>query len=793
MAQGSFFDNVGKRQLIVSDFIPKLRQHITEQIVYYDEGYFAFGVRLTGFNFEGVDEKNLYAKYKIFNHALTSFGKQFGKSGAITSIVQRKKYHFSADYIFGNPFIIQFAEKYIRNLNQQDCFKNEFNLIFLIKEQDFKLGLKKAEEQIQVIINMLADFEPKLLSTYENRYGVMFSELYDLFSSLINAHQDPCPLSTEDAYQVLPSASIHFGNNLLEIRNNNQKKWAQIYDLRDFGLSNLKVLAPILSLPAEFNLVHDFAFLDNSKILSKVRKQLNEFLSVQDKAFYQQEELIELEGQVTSGNLNFGTLRSSLMVLGSSPEDAIDKGSRAYSLLLNSGGFRYQKSGWSAPATYFSQIPGSKAKPRPLTKAITNFSHIAYPYDYATGKEWHNPLGDGSAVMPLLTDSKTLYFFNFHYTNLHEQTQDKPVVGHTLILGKSETGKTTLNNALLSFLMRFTPYMFVLDLDQGMEIFLRVIGGQYFQLKIGHSTGMNPFKLPANDKNIDFLTSLVEMCAGEDLTPEEELAIKEAVETVLHLEEGNRDFSHLLQNIHLAKLRMRLQKWTREGRFGWVFDNPDNIFKPEEFRMVGFDLTEILRSEEETYPPTQPILAYMLHLREMMMQNVAKEDNQSYMATVIEEFWFATKYPRVAEEIKKILKSERKRHNFAILVSQSPADAIKSPIFEAIVEQTATKIFLPNPSAEYKDSYERCGITQTEFDRITNLPEKSRQFLIKQGHQSAIARLNLHGFDEELAVLSGTSANVALMHQMMEEYGHDNWYQPWIETILQRRGKNEIT
>lgn len=782
MIMSKFFKKIGDRQLIASDFLPKIRQHITSNVVYYDEGYFGFGLKLSGFNFEGVDESILYAKYKVFNHALMTFGKNFGGAGAITSIVRRRKYSFPTQYEFSNPFVQQFADRYVDALNQQDCFKNDFFLFFIIKDQDFTIGLKKTNEQIQVMQNTLAEFEPRLLSTYQNPRGIIFSEIYDLFGTLINGDQEPIPLSSEETYRALPEATLHFGNNLLEIQNNNRRRWAKIFDLREFGLSQLKVLAPILSLPTEFNFVHDFVFLDNSKVLSKVKKQMNEFISVDDKAFYQQDELVELQGQVTSGNLNFGTLRSSLVVFGDSPEETIDKGAQAYSRLLNSGGFRYQSATWSAPATFFSQIPGSKLKPRPLTKATTNFSHMAYPYDYATGKEINNPLGDGSAIIPLVTESKTLYFFNYHFSNVNEQAQDKPVVGHTLILGKSETGKTTLNNTLLSFLTRFNPYMFVLDLDQGMEIFLRVIGGEYFQLKIGQSTGMNPFKLPVNDNNIDFITSLVEMCAGDDLTAEEELSIKEAVEAVLHLEDNLRDFSHLLQNIHLPDLRMRLHKWTRAGRFGWVFDNAEDIFNPEDFKIIGFDLTEILRSEEKDYPPTQPLLAYMLHLREMMMQNVARSNTKTYMATVIEEFWFATKYPRIAQEVKKILKSERKRHNFAILVSQSPADAINSPIFEAIVEQTATKVFLPNPSAEYARSYERCGITQTEYTRIINLPEKSRQFLIKQGHQSAIAKLNLQGFDEELAVLSGTSSNVELMHRLMKQCGDrvEDWYPEFL-------------
>ena len=783
--RNDFFKKIAKKQLFIPHFLPKIQQHVTDNIVYYDEGYFAFAFQLSGFNFEGVDENVLYQKYKILNHTLMTFGKNFLTQGRISSIIKRRKATLNQHYEFTNSFVSTFAEKYIQTINCNDCFINDFFLIFLIEDSNTKLGLKKASEQIQILQSSLADFSPKPLSVYKQR-GILFSELYDLFSSLINSSDEKIPLSTEAAFKSIPFASLHFGNNLIEIRNNQVRKWAQIFDLRDFGLSQLKILTPVLSLPFEFNLVHNFTFIKNTKILSMVNKQLNELESVNDKAFFQQEELIELQGQVTSGNINFGTLRSSLLIIGDSPEQTIDNCSKAYAKFLEAGGYRYQKAGWSAPATYFSQIIGSDEIPRPLTKSITNFSHIAFPYDYSTGKKENNPLGDGSAVIPLLTDAKTPYFFNFHYTEDIEKNQGKPVVGHTIILGKSETGKSTLLNGLLAFLTRFNPCVFALDLDLGMEIFIRAIGGQYFELKIGQPTGMNPFKLTATQKNIDFLINLIEMCINEKVSAEESAVIEDAVITTLNsIDYDKRDFTHFIQNIPLKELRLKLQQWCAGERFGWVFDNADNIYVPEEFEIVGFDLTEILRSDEKNYAPTQPILAYMLHLREGMMQKVAQ--NQRFIATVIEEFWFATKYPKIADEIKKILKSERKRHNFAVLVSQSPADAIRSSIFEAIIEQTATKIFLPNPSAEYVNSYERCGISKTEFNKIINLPEKSRKFLIKQGHNSAVANFNLKGFEQELAVLSGTSANVEILHKILQE--HPENYLNLFQQAVKKRSK----
>ncbi|WP_230478822.1 hypothetical protein, partial [Kingella kingae] len=61
--------------------------------------------------------------------------------------------------------------------------------------------------------------------------------------------------------------------------------------------------------------------------------------------------------------------------------------------------------------------------------------------------------------------------------------------GHTLILGATmRTGKTTLQTSVLVFVERFNPHLFALDLDRGMELFIRVIGGNYFAIEAGKAT-----------------------------------------------------------------------------------------------------------------------------------------------------------------------------------------------------------------------------------------------------------------------------------------------------------------
>jgi type IV secretion system protein VirB4 len=98
---------------------------------------------------------------------------------------------------------------------------------------------------------------------------------------------------------------------------------------------------------------------------------------------------------------------------------------------------------------------------------------------------------------------------------------------------------------------------------------------------------------------------------------------------------------------------------------------------------------------------------------------------------------------------------------------------LNSPIAYAIVSQTATKVFLPNPEADYEDYVGGFKLSEREYELIRGLGEKSRRFLVKQGERSVVAELDLRGMDDALAVFSGNVATTALAGRLVAELGDD--------------------
>ncbi len=89
-----------------------------------------------------------------------------------------------------------------------------------------------------------------------------------------------------------------------------------------------------------------------------------------------------------------------------------------------------------------------------------------------------------------------------------------------------------------------------------------------------------------------------------------------------------------------------------------------------------------------------------------------------------------------------------------LFATQSPRDAINSPIAHTIIEQCPTQVFMPNSRGSHVDYVGGFKLTEREYELIAReLSNESRRFIVKQGHNSIVAELNLSGFDDELAIL----------------------------------------
>lgn len=762
-------DDLNRLVASSEDKLPRIGRPVSEAATSIDNGGAFMVLRLSGVPFESVSRGEIEARYDSWNRQLAAMTLEKGNRLSLWTTFRRRRVSFGDEYRFFNPFIQQAVDKYLQRFRKHDHFENSFYITAILQGYELDESVRELEELGESLTKALVSYDPQVLETYAHN-GILFSEPYQFIGELVNGIDERVPVTQATGRDLIPTSHLHFHYDTVEIRTDRSTRFASCYDLKDFPKAGWGQTNPLLSLPVEFTLTQSFGCLSTAEAMDAIETQINNLQSVEDKATHQIEELKEALALIAARDLAFGDYHGALVVYGDTAEQAISNGAYVTSRALNDCGFKFVKATASAPYTYMSQVPGFKTKPRPMPKSTRSLASSFSMHTYAAGKARGNPLGDGSALMPVQTVAKSLFSLNCHASRLDEDSVGEKVAGHTLILGSTGTGKTTLETMLLSFLERFDPKIFALDLDQGLRIFLEEIGALYYTLREGEPTGLAPLGLPDTKRNRAHLYDLVGACCHDEngkLSAEDKRQIKHAVDTVMALEQiEHKTFSRLLESIadtgEENSLWVRLSQWcgATNGRFAWALDNvPNTLTNVADVRRIGFDVTDFLKKD---YAATEPVLAHLLYLKEQMQRK------GGLLATVIAEFWLPASYPTTQELMRKSLKTGRKADEFMILDSQSPEDAIQCPIFAEIRDLTATKIYLPNPDAT-REGYKLLNLTDREFDTLKRLSKESRTFLIKQSNQSAFATLDLGGMNDEIAVLSSSLDNVAIWEQCTRE------------------------
>jgi type IV secretion system protein VirB4 len=468
---------------------------------------------------------------------------------------------------------------------------------------------------------------------------------------------------------------------------------------------------------------------------------------------------------LTSNRFAMGDHQASVLVYGEDPASLAENLSATRALMADCG-LVTAREDLGLEAAFWAQFPGNfSRRVRPAAISSRNFAGLAPFHTHPAGRAQDNHWG--AAVALLRTAAGSPFHFNFHVGDL----------GHTFICGPSGSGKTVVQNFMLAQLEKFDAQQVFIDKDRGAEIFVRACGGTYLTLRNGEASGFAPFKaLGSSPGDLAFLGQLVRQLAGASerlLSVQEDRAIDQALAALAPLPAHQRSLSALralLGQRDGAGLGARLEPWCKGGALAWVLDNDLDALGLEA-RFLGFDMTHVLDNPQVR----TPLMMYLFH-------RLAALVDGRRLVVDIDEFWKALGDEAFRDLAQDGLKTYRKQNAFMVFGTQSPADVLTSPIAHTILEQCATKIFLPNPHAAARDYVEGFGLTRREFALVREeLAPQSRQFLIKQGLNSVVAELRLDGLEDQLAVLSGRTETVALVDGLRARHGEDpaQWLEPF--------------
>jgi type IV secretion system protein VirB4 len=761
---------------------------IDDHTIVLRDGSLMQSIQIDGFAFETADTDEVNHRQILRNAAFRAIG---NSRFVIYHHIIRRRVRVGFDTQFENPVAAAIDARWQERLSSKQLFVNDLFLTVVRRNPKGKAGiaeklsalfgakfgetaaaaqqsrdLKELQAASDGLMAALASYGPRLLGGYETGNG-RCSEPLELLSALYNGELRPVLQPSSDLGHYLPYRRISFGFDAFEQSAvSDGKSFGAIISLKDYPpQATPGMIDAILRLPFEMVLTESFGFVDRQIGLERIDLALRRLKAADDDIVSLRSGLLAAKDELTTGAFALGEHHLSLLVRTGAMESLDGAAAQCLAALADVGAVAVREDLNLEPA-YWAQFPGQESfiarKALISTEAYASFASLhGFPIGQAEANHW------GQALTVFETSSGTPYFFNFHKADL----------GNFTVIGPSGSGKTMVLNFLAAQAQKFEPRTVLFDKDRGSEIFVRAIGGRYTALRPGEPTGFNPLQLPDTPANRAFLKAFIAQLVsqpGEPLSAEEAAIVASAVDANYQQEPQFRRLRYLRELLSGARrptrgdLADRLSPWCNPTEQGWLFDNPADRLDIDA-RTVGFDMTQLLN---EPVLRT-PCMMYLFH-------RVEERLDGKPALIVIDEGWKALDDDVFAAAIRNWMKTLRKRNAILGFATQSARDALDSRIASAIIEQTATQVFLPNPRAQAEDYCSGLGLTEHELDLIRALPVQSRCFLVKHGNHSVVVRFDLGAHPDLIKILSGREATVRRLDQLRASVGDDPaaWWEP---------------
>ena len=593
------------------------------------------------------------------------------------------------------------------------------------------------------------------------------SEMLELLSAIYNGEMRPVrrPAPETDIGHMLPYRRASFGLDAMELKGSGDADFAAIIGLKDYPeATSPGLLDGLLRLPYEMIVTESYAPNERTTARERIDLALRRLRSVDEEANAERADMSAARDALGNGNVGFGDHHLTVLVRERSLDRLDDATAAASAALADTGAIAVREDTNLEPA-FWAQFPGNEDFiVRRALISSANMASFGSFHGFALGSAGGNHWGD--AVTLLETTSATPFFFNFHNGDL----------GNFSVIGPSGSGKTVVMNFLAAQAQKFSPRTILFDKDRGAELFIRGIGGRYDRINPGEPTGFNPLSLPDTPSNKAFLRDWFGVLLNAE-GPEEMACISAAVDATYENAPNLRRLRHFKELLAGTRrpepgdLADRLGAWIGSsggdgGEHAWLFDNKIDRLDLDT-RVMGFDMTQLLENPRLR----TPVMMYLFHRIDERL------DGKPTMI-LIDEGWKALDDEVFAARIRDWLKTLRKRNALVGFATQSARDALESRISTALVEQTATMVFMPNSRARPEDYCDGFGLTEHELALIRSLPAHSRCFLVRQPDASVVVRLDLSGAPEVLTILSGREASVRRLDLLREAVGDEpsQWY-----------------
>jgi type IV secretion system protein VirB4 len=435
--------------------------------------------------------------------------------------------------------------------------------------------------------------------------------------------------------------------------------------------------------------------------------------------------------------------------------------SRAIAAKFRHSGFGTRVETINAVAAWLGSMPGQQYKdPRMFTVNTVNLTHMIPLSQPWLGSEF-NPSPYFAPKSPPLLCAVTAGGSKYHL-NCHVQD-----IGHTLVVGPSGAGKTSLIG--LSMLQAFRypdAQVFAFDKKQSLYTLARSAGAAYINLSPDEEdSGLCPLADLSGPMEVQWAEQWVAMLAGLsglNVNPALSSDIRRAVKR-LAMGSAARSITTLHMACDSQELKQALDFYR-----GTILDGQRDTLRMSRF--VVFEMDRL-------YNLDQRIMNGALFFIFAKIRKRLRSDVPTFM--FVDEFRAALSHPLAAAAFRDYLLEGRKLNLAVWLVVQELQQTMDSPLKSAVLEQCMTTIALPNAKAmlDSRPAYAALGANAADIAAIASSTPKSEYYVMQESGNRLVS---LQLGRVMLALLKSGDKDRATLDALITRLGHHRGVSEWL-------------
>ncbi|PAF42184.1 hypothetical protein [Helicobacter sp. 11S03491-1] len=731
-------------------------------------------ITLEGVNYSNLNESDMSELFMNRLNALNAIDEGI----ELRVITKRREFLFNQKYE-------DIPNKYVREIinlweGKERVFVNQYFLIFESKSTNFTGFLEKKklelttsikEEKntnvthinkeiilkaiIQRVCQTLIDLSPKQLNSVDilRFYGEYINGIYIPFN--------PQNGILSDSY-IASNVSFHKDYYIQDF--NGEKTYNRIIGVKSYDTEEITslTLSNLLHLECQVDIILSIDPISKNKAISKIeskRKTSSDLIK---------ESLAELRELVKTDRVIIQNLSLVVLVKDKNKKSLDNISQQILNIFKNYGLVAVIETINMIP-TFFSFFPNrSNLNARKRLQSSKIISTMILFEKEPAGRN-KNSWGN----MPLSVfknQSLSPFLFNFH---AEEVKNNEYVLGHTMIIGGTGAGKTTLVSFLMMNAMKYPINILALDRLYGMRIMTEFFNGEY---NTGEDFYINPLTLEYSIDNISFLSAWLGFLVGVHESNPEDIVKISSIEKVLRDVYHNlsiqgivpqlSDIAEGIVKMNDESVKIQLNRYLNNAIFNKTQDSLS--FKNQ---LTTLNMDFIVNSEKDA-----SLVAYYL-FHKMIYE--AKENNKGFFM-FIDEFKSYTENEMMNEKLNLAITQARKVNGVIALAFQdiNQLDEVKNA--SSFIENMGQIILFPTKNI---DKLEKHGIVLSDIEKefLISTSKNERKILLKNriDNSSNILDVNLAKLGKYLNVFNSNANNVSRLKELKKNFPN-SWKEKYI-------------